>query len=76
LADSAVEPEDYEVTQHEIITKLHTYQDPETGQYPFALALTRADAEMLNLWSNPDSPSVFVSHRYYAVSGDVDVRKS
>jgi predicted AlkP superfamily phosphohydrolase/phosphomutase len=44
-----VKPEDYTVTQLEIIAALHTYQDPETGRYPFALALTRGDAEMINL---------------------------
>ena len=48
--DGIVEPEDYEATQRDIIAALHTYQDPKTGQYPFALALTRADAEMVNLW--------------------------
>lgn len=50
--DGIVEAEDYEATQQEIIAALHTYQDPKTGQYPFALALTRADAEMVNLWGN------------------------
>ena len=44
-----VNPSDYESTQQEIIAALHTYQDRETGRYPFSLALTRADAEMVNL---------------------------
>ena len=35
-----------------IIAALHTYQDRTTGRYPFALALTRADAEILNLWGD------------------------
>ncbi len=41
--------EAYEATQREIIDALHAYQDPETGRQPFTLAVTRADAEMLNL---------------------------
>jgi predicted AlkP superfamily phosphohydrolase/phosphomutase len=44
-----VKPEDYETTQLEIIAALHTYRDKETGQYPFSLALTRSDAEMINM---------------------------
>jgi predicted AlkP superfamily phosphohydrolase/phosphomutase len=47
-----VDPADYEKTQQEIIAALHTYQDPATGEYPFSLAVTRGDAEMLNLWGN------------------------
>jgi predicted AlkP superfamily phosphohydrolase/phosphomutase len=50
--DGIVEPEDYEATQREIIAALHDYQDTRTGQHPFALALTRADAEMVNLWGD------------------------
>lgn len=49
--DGIVEPEEYDATVREIIAALHTYQDAETGRHPFALALTRADAEMVNLWS-------------------------
>lgn len=48
IVDSA----DYETTQREIIAALHTYQDAETGRHPFSLALTRADAEMVNLTSD------------------------
>jgi predicted AlkP superfamily phosphohydrolase/phosphomutase len=40
---------DYEATQQRIIDALLTYVDPTTGQRPFVLAVTRADAEMLNL---------------------------
>lgn len=47
-----VEPEEYEETQRAIIAALHTYKDPETGRHPFALALSRRDAEMLNLWGD------------------------
>ncbi len=44
-----VAAEDYEATQREIIAALHAYRDPETGRHPFSLAVTREDAEMLNL---------------------------
>ena len=44
-----VAAEDYESTQREIIAALHAYRDPETGRHPFSLAVTREDAEMLNL---------------------------
>ncbi len=44
-----VPAEDYEATQREIIAALHAYQDTETGRHPFSLAVTNADAEMLNL---------------------------
>jgi len=44
-----VAAEDYEATQREIIAALHAYRDEETGRHPFSLAVTRADAEMLNL---------------------------
>jgi predicted AlkP superfamily phosphohydrolase/phosphomutase len=47
-----VDPQDYQETQLEIIAALHTYQDKDTGRYPFALAVTREDAEMLNLWGD------------------------
>ena len=41
--------ENYEATQREIIAALHAYRDAETGRHPFSLAVTREDAEMLNL---------------------------
>lgn len=44
-----VAAEDYEATQREIIAALHAYKDVETGRHPFSLAVTREDAEMLNL---------------------------
>jgi len=49
--DGIVDPADYEKTRLELIETLHTYRDEETGLCPFALALTREDAEMVNLWS-------------------------
>ncbi len=47
--DGIVPAEEYEPTQQRIIDALMTYRDPESGERPFVLALTRADAEMLNL---------------------------
>ena len=47
-----VAAEAYEATQREIIAALHAYRDPETGRHPFSLAVTREDAEMLNLHGN------------------------
>jgi predicted AlkP superfamily phosphohydrolase/phosphomutase len=47
-----VSPDEYEATQLEIIDALHAYRDPVTGHSPFALALTNADAEMVNLWGD------------------------
>ena len=44
-----VSPADYKETQLEIIAALHAYTDAATGRHPFALALTREDAEMVNL---------------------------
>ena len=46
-----VAPEEYEQTQLDLIEALHAYRDEETDRCPFALALTREDAEMVNLWS-------------------------
>ena len=40
---------EYKETQLEIIAALHAYKDAATGRHPFALALTREDAEMVNL---------------------------
>ncbi len=47
-----VAKKDYRAVQQEIISALHEYRDPTTGQHPFSLALTREDAEMINLWSD------------------------
>ena len=44
-----VEPEDYEKVQYAIIDALMAYVHPETGERPFALALTRKDARLLGL---------------------------
>ena len=47
-----VAADDYEEIRLEIIEALHAYRDEETGQSPFAMAVTREDAEMLNLWGD------------------------
>ena len=48
--DGIVDPAEYDETQRQIIDALHGYVDPDTGRRPFVLALSRADAEMINLW--------------------------
>jgi len=47
-----VEADDYHQTQLDIIAALNGYVDERTGLCPFALALTREDAEMVNLWGD------------------------
>ena len=50
--DGIVEPEDYEAVRREAIAAIMEYRDAETGRHPFSLALTREDAEIINLWSD------------------------
>ncbi len=50
--DGTVPAAEYAATQQRIIAALHAYTDPTTGEHPFTLAVTRADAEMLNLWGD------------------------
>ena len=57
--DGIVEPDDYEQVQREIIDALLTYRDPGTGRRPFALALSREHAEVLNLSSDRLGDVVF-----------------
>ena len=47
-----VAPKDYDATRRQVIETLQSYRDQATGRHPFALAVTREDAEMLNLWSD------------------------
>ena len=49
---SIVAKKDFDRVRRELIAVLYDYKDPQTGQRPFALALTREDAEMVNLWSD------------------------
>lgn len=60
-----VEPADYEATQRRIIDALHAYTDPQTGAHPFVVAVTRADAEMLNLWGDLVGDVVYALHPGY-----------
>ena len=57
--DGIVSPDDYTDTQLEIIAALHAYTDPATGRHPFALAITREDAEMVNLWGDTTGDVVY-----------------
>jgi predicted AlkP superfamily phosphohydrolase/phosphomutase len=57
-----VDPSDYEKTQQEIIDAIMTYRDPDTGRRPFKLALTREDAEILNLWGDLVGDVVYAVH--------------
>ena len=57
--EGIVSPADYKDTQLEIIAALHAYTDPATGRHPFALALTREDAEMVNLWGDTTGDVVY-----------------
>jgi predicted AlkP superfamily phosphohydrolase/phosphomutase len=48
--DGIVAPADFRRVQREVIDALLDYKHPATGERAFALAVTREDAEMLNLW--------------------------
>jgi predicted AlkP superfamily phosphohydrolase/phosphomutase len=61
-----VEADDYEATRREVIAALMEHRDPETGRHPFALAVTREDAEALSLWSD------LVGDVVYAVRPEFD----
>jgi predicted AlkP superfamily phosphohydrolase/phosphomutase len=57
-----VDPADYEETQREIMDALMTYRDPDSGRRPFTLALTRENAEVLNLWGDLIGDVVYAVH--------------
>ena len=61
-ANGIVNPSDYEKTQQEIIDAVMTYRDSKTGRRPFKLALTREDAEILNLWGDLVGDVVYAVH--------------
>ena len=48
--DGIVPEEDFAAVQRAAIDAILDYRDAETGERPFTLALTRRDAEMLNMW--------------------------
>lgn len=57
-----VEPEDFDKVQQQIIHALSTYVDPGTGRQPFAVAVTRENAEMFNLWGDLVGDVVWAVH--------------
>ena len=57
-----VEPAAYEATRQQVIEALHAYVDPATGKHPFVLAVTREDAEMLNLTGELVGDVVYALH--------------
>jgi predicted AlkP superfamily phosphohydrolase/phosphomutase len=63
--EGIVEPKDLFQVQKEIIAALYEYTHPLTGEHPFALALTRDDAEMINLWSDLVGDVVFALRPEY-----------
>jgi len=63
--EGIVDPDDYFKVQKEIIAALFEYTHPKTGEHPFALVVTRDDAEMLNLWSDLTGDVVFVLRPEY-----------
>lgn len=61
-----VEPEQYEEVRRQVIAAIMEYREPQTGRHPFTLALTREDAEMINLWGD------LVGDVVYAVRPEFD----
>ena len=61
-----VDPGDYIAVQREIIEALLDFKHPATGERPFSLALSRDEAEILNLWG-PETGDVV-----YAMRPDYD----
>ena len=53
---------DYESVRRDLIAALMEYKDEKTGQHPFALALSRENAEMVNLWSDLVGDVVYALH--------------
>ncbi len=60
--DGIVSPQDYESVRRELIAALMEYKDEATGRHPFALALTRENAEMVNLWGDLVGDVVYALH--------------
>jgi predicted AlkP superfamily phosphohydrolase/phosphomutase len=57
-----VEPDEYEAAQRAVIDAILDFRDEETGERPFALALTRRDAEMLDKWGELIGDVVYALH--------------
>ncbi len=60
--DGIVSQDDYETVRRELIAALMEYKDEATGRHPFALALSRENAEMVNLWSDLVGDVVYALH--------------
>lgn len=63
--DGIVDPQDYEKVQQEIIDALVTYRDPETGQRPVALALSKQDARILGLYGDDVGDVVYAVYPWF-----------
>ena len=63
--EGIVEPEDFFKVQKEIIAALYEYKHPISGEHPFAIALTRDDAEMVNLWGELVGDVIFALRPEY-----------
>lgn len=64
--DGIVPPAEYARVQREVIDALLDYRHPATRERAFALAVSRADAEMLNLWGE------LVGDVVYALNAEYD----
>jgi predicted AlkP superfamily phosphohydrolase/phosphomutase len=63
--DGIVDPADYERLQRKVIDAILDYRDPGTGERTFCLALTHADAEMVNLWGDRVGDVVYALRAEY-----------
>jgi predicted AlkP superfamily phosphohydrolase/phosphomutase len=50
--EGVVEPLDYEKVQRQVIAALYSWVDPDTGNRPVSLALTKTDARILGLYGD------------------------
>jgi predicted AlkP superfamily phosphohydrolase/phosphomutase len=60
--DGIVPAGEYEAVQREIIDALMSYRDRQSGRCPFSLALSRENAEIINLWGDLVGDVVFAVH--------------
>jgi len=63
--EGIVEPKGYEKVQQEIIDALYRYADPATGRRPVALALTKKDARVLNLYGDGIGDVVYAVYPWF-----------
>lgn len=60
-----VDPADYDRVQRKIIDTLMDYTDPENGEHPFSVVVSRQDAEMLNIWGSSAGDVVYAARPEY-----------